>query len=90
MMTPRMRKTMLYVQDLVDATGVPPTLDEICEHLEMSSRSGAHRIVSSLVERGYLRRVRQARRGIVIRQRVEPMFAAFVFDDDAKEFRRWR
>lgn len=89
MMTPAMRKTMLFIQEYMDASGdIPPCYDEICDHLGVANKSAAHRLVTSLIERGYLRRRPYVSRGLEIAQRIDPIYAAYVFDDATKELRR--
>lgn len=88
-MTRVQRKVMLYIQEYVDASGgVPPSYNEICAHIGITSRSGAHRIVHALSQRGYIRTIPCRARAVEILKRVEPRYAAYVFDDATKELRR--
>ena len=41
----------------IEKYGVSPSYEEICEELQLKSKSGIHRIVKSLEERGYIKRL---------------------------------
>lgn len=91
MITPRQRQTMLYLQDYMAASGgVPPSFDEICEHLGVVSRSAAHRLVHGLAERGYLKLNPHYPRSLVVLRPVTPIYAAYKFDAATKKLRRMR
>lgn len=54
---------------LTTAEGVTPTYDELKEHLGLASKSGVHRLITALEERGYLHRLPHCARALeVIRQ----------------------
>jgi SOS-response transcriptional repressor LexA len=70
-LTRMMRAALLVVQEMSDAAGgVPPTYREIAAELELESKSGVVRLVTALVERGYLVRLRGRARSLSIRQRI--------------------
>ncbi len=46
--------------------GVPPSFDEMKDHLGLRSKSGIHRLITSMEERGYLRRLPHKARAIEI------------------------
>ena len=84
MLTHQQRKVMLFIEAEVDRTGgVPPTVADIAAHLKLRNRSGAQRLVSGLVERGFIRRLDGAERGIEVIKRVS-RFAYMRFDDQSK------
>lgn len=64
-MTPRELKTLDFVIDQIGRVGVSPTMDEIAAHLGLV-KSQAHKIVSSLVDAGKLRRRDRVKRGLEI------------------------
>ena len=72
MLTGRQRQLVLFIQDYHDKKGIYPSFDEMREALELKSKSGIHRLVSGLEERGYLRRLAYRARAIeLVRERVQ-------------------
>lgn len=72
-LTERQRDAMLFVQGFIDRHGFSPTYDEIAAALGLKSKSGIHRLVYGLVERGYLRMPESGRplkRAVTIRTRI--------------------
>lgn len=65
-MTPLMRDCLLVIQEL-SADGVPPSYTEIARELDLKSKSGVHRLVSSLTSRGHLARLPHRRRSLAVR-----------------------
>jgi repressor LexA len=55
---------VLFIQDYHEKHGIYPSFDEMREALELKSKSGIHRLVSGLEERGYLRRLAYRARAI--------------------------
>lgn len=55
-LTPRQAECLLFIEARLMLTRVCPSYDEIRLHLGSKSKSGVHRLVDGLVERGYLRR----------------------------------
>ena len=70
MLTVRQNEMWRYIATYThENKGVSPSLDEMKDALGMSSKAGVHRLVTSLVEKGFLRRMRARARSIeVIRQ----------------------
>lgn len=61
-LTPQMRVLLSYVQAFsADHNGIMPSYDEMREALGLRSKSGVHRLVSSLQSRGYLVKDHRAR-----------------------------
>jgi repressor LexA len=52
MLTAKQRELLLYIQKRLGDTGVSPSFDEMREALELKSKSGVHRLISALEERG--------------------------------------
>lgn len=65
-MTPKMRKTLDFIEQYHRETGTMPKLDEIRQVLGLSARSGAHRVVQQLVSAGHLVRTRSGARNLAL------------------------
>lgn len=66
-LTPQQEQVMLYVQRAFARTGHPPVLTDIAAHCEgVASKTRAHTVVAQLIELGYLAKIPNVSRGIVI------------------------
>jgi hypothetical protein len=55
-----------FIKARIDETNVPPTLQEIADHLDLRSKSGIHRLVAALEARGLIRRLPNRARAIEV------------------------
>ena len=53
MLTRKQVALLDFIRTRVDADGVPPSFDEMKEALELRSKSGIHRLITALEERGF-------------------------------------
>lgn len=65
-LTPRQADCLRVIRERLAQSGVPPTYDEMCVTLGIASKSGVHRLVDALVERGHLRRIPNHARGLAL------------------------
>ena len=66
MLTRKQSELMTYLNDHMQQHDVPPSFDEMRDALGLASKSGVHRLVSGLEERGYIRRLANRARAIEI------------------------
>src|SRR5271156_787800 len=64
MLTKKQRELLLFINGRIKETGVSPSFDEMKEALDLASKSGIHRLITALEERGFLRRLPQRARGL--------------------------
>ena len=64
MITLKQNQLLNYLIMRIEKDGVSPSYQEICKELELKSKSGIHRIVKSLEERGYIERLENKARAI--------------------------
>lgn len=57
MLTAKQHELLHFIQQRLDATGISPSFEEMKEALGLKSKSGIHRLISALEERGFLRRL---------------------------------
>ena len=67
-----------FIHKRVQRDGVPPSFDEMKEALDLRSKSGIHRLITALEERGYIRRLAH-------RARVLHIFRIFQIADLARQ-----
>ncbi len=66
MLTSKQRELLLFIQSRLDETGVSPSFDEMREALALKSKSGVHRLISALEERGFIRRLPNRARALEV------------------------
>ena len=66
MLTHQQRELLLFINDRLQAEGVPPSFDEMKDALELKSKSGIHRLITALEERGFIRRLPNRARALEV------------------------
>ena len=66
MLTRKQSELLTYLSNHMQQHDVPPSFDEMRDALGLASKSGVHRLVSGLEERGYIRRLANRARAIEI------------------------
>ncbi|WP_114285078.1 transcriptional repressor LexA [Candidatus Halocynthiibacter alkanivorans] len=66
MLTRKQLELLEFIQKRVQRDGVPPSFDEMKEALDLRSKSGIHRLITALEERGFIRRLAHRARAIEI------------------------
>ncbi len=66
MLTKKQKDLLLYIHKRVQETGVSPSFDEMKDALELKSKSGIHRLITALEERGFIRRLAHRARALEV------------------------
>jgi len=66
MLTRKQHELLLFIHKRLSADGVSPSFDEMKEALGLASKSGVHRLVSALEERGFIRRLPHRARALEV------------------------
>ena len=66
MLTSKQKELLMLIHARLQETGVPPSFDEMKEALELKSKSGIHRLITALEERGFIRRLPHRARALEI------------------------
>jgi repressor LexA len=66
MLTRKQNELLRFIHERVRETGVPPSFDEMKEALELKSKSGIHRLITALEERGFIRRLPNRARALEV------------------------
>lgn len=66
MLTRKQLELLEFIRSRVEAEGVPPSFDEMKDALELKSKSGIHRLITALEERGFIRRLAHRARALEI------------------------
>ena len=66
MLTRKQHELICFINDRLGETGVSPSFEEMKEALDLKSKSGVHRLISALEERGFLRRLPNRARALEV------------------------
>lgn len=66
MLTHQQQRLLLLIKEHLDNDGVPPSFDEMKDALGLASKSGIHRLIMGLEERGFIRRLPHKARALEI------------------------
>ena len=73
MLTQKQMELLTFVNGRLKETGVPPSFDEMKDALDLRSKSGIHRLIKALEERGFIKRLPNRARAIEILRLPEAM-----------------
>ena len=66
MLTRKQYELLMFIHERVRESGIPPSFDEMKDALDLKSKSGIHRLITALEERGFLRRMEKRARALEI------------------------
>jgi repressor LexA len=82
MLTAKQHELLLYIQRKLEETGISPSFEEMKDALDLKSKSGVHRLISALEERGFLRRLPNRARALEVLRQPENVAAKAVAAND--------
>ena len=66
MLTKKQHELLMFIQERMKEAGVPPSFDEMKDALDLRSKSGIHRLITALEERGFIRRMPNRARALEV------------------------
>ena len=66
MLTRKQSELLRFIHERLQESGVPPSFDEMKDALDLRSKSGIHRLIMALEERGFIRRLANRARAIEV------------------------
>ncbi|MBO1903698.1 transcriptional repressor LexA [Microvirga sp. 3-52] len=66
MLTRKQHELLRFIHERLRETGVPPSFDEMKDALDLKSKSGIHRLITALEERGFIRRLPNRARALEV------------------------
>src|SRR5688572_8496987 len=73
MLTRKQHELLMFIHERIKETGVSPSFDEMKEALDLASKSGIHRLITALEERGFIRRLPNRARALEVIKLPESM-----------------
>ncbi|HVR89605.1 MAG TPA: transcriptional repressor LexA [Novosphingobium sp.] len=71
MLTRKQHELIRFIQARLEETGISPSFEEMKEALDLKSKSGVHRLISALEERGFIRRLPNRARALEVLKQPE-------------------
>jgi repressor LexA len=78
MLTAKQRELLVFIDSRLKQNGISPSFDEMREALDLKSKSGVHRLISALEERGFIRRLPNRARALEVVKLPETQSATVV------------
>ena len=75
MLTRKQHELLMYIHQRLKESGIPPSFDEMKDALDLRSKSGIHRLVKALEERGFIRRLPNRARALEVLRMPESAIA---------------
>ena len=75
MLTAKQHELLQFIQRKLEDTGISPSFEEMKDALDLKSKSGVHRLISALEERGFLRRLPNRARALEVLRQPEDVTA---------------
>jgi repressor LexA len=75
MLTRKQFELLRFIHERLKEAGIPPSFDEMKDALDLRSKSGIHRLITALEERGFIRRLPNRARAIEVIKMPEPIGA---------------
>lgn len=66
MLTHKQHELLRFIHERLKETGIPPSFDEMKDALDLASKSGIHRLITALEERGFIRRLPNRARALEV------------------------
>ena len=66
MLTKKQKNLLLFINKKLRSSGVSPSYEEMKESLNLKSKSGIHRLISALEERGFIKRLAHKARALEV------------------------
>jgi len=76
MLTRKQFELLRFIHERLKEAGIPPSFDEMKDALDLRSKSGIHRLITALEERGFIRRLPNRARAIEVIKLPEPVGAS--------------
>ncbi|RUT32745.1 transcriptional repressor LexA [Arsenicitalea aurantiaca] len=66
MLTRKQHELLMFIHERMKEAGIPPSFDEMKDALDLRSKSGIHRLITALEERGFIRRLPNRARALEV------------------------
>ncbi len=81
MLTAKQHELLLFIQKRLEESGISPSFEEMKEALDLKSKSGVHRLISALEERGFIGRLPNRARALEVLKQPEDVITSRAAND---------
>ena len=82
MLTKKQKNLLLFINKKIRSTGISPSYEEMKDSLNLKSKSGIHRLISALEERGFVKRLAHKARALEVIKLPENASANDIFNSN--------
>ena len=86
MLTKKQRELFLYLKDYISSNEICPSFEEMKNAVNLKSKSGIHRLITSLEQRGYIKRLKHKARAMEITKELSNNYINTPIEDIEKSF----
>jgi len=86
MLTKKQKEVFVYLRDYISSNEISPSFEEMKNAVNLKSKSGIHRLITSLEQRGYIKRLKHKARAMEITKDLPNSKAAFINENNAESF----
>ena len=73
MLTKKQKELFVYLNDYISSNDISPSFEEMKNAVNLKSKSGIHRLITSLEQRGYIKRLKHKARAMEITKELQNM-----------------
>ena len=77
MLTKKQKELFVYLRDYISSNDISPSFEEMKNAVNLKSKSGIHRLITSLEQRGYIKRLKHKARAMEITKELQNKSSAF-------------
>lgn len=85
MLTRKQQVLLQFIHQRLQEEGVPPSFDEMKDALDLKSKSGIHRLITALEERGFIRRLPNRARALEVIKMPEAWGSSDIHSDESED-----
>ena len=71
MLTKKQKELFVYLRDYISSNDISPSFEEMKNAVNLKSKSGIHRLITSLEQRGYIKRLKHKARAMEITKELQ-------------------
>lgn len=87
MLTRKQHDLLLFIHERLKESGIPPSFDEMKDALGLASKSGIHRLITALEERGFIKRLPNRARALEVIRLPDSISPGLASSNTAKKFK---
>ena len=77
MLTKKQKELFVYLRDYISSNYISPSFEEMKNAVNLKSKSGIHRLITSLEQRGYIKRLKHKARAMEITKELQNNISTF-------------